>query len=104
MTIGNSLLVAVIIMAIVFAVLAALFLLVNFQTKFFASFSKPNAANNVQAVSNTVSNTKAIEASNGELEITGLDEKTAAMVMAIAADDLKIPLNELQFKSIKALD
>jgi uncharacterized protein YpmB len=104
MTIGNSLLAALIIMAIVFTVLAALFLLVNFQTRFFASFRKPNAANNVQAVSNTVSNTKAIEASNGEIEITGLDEKTAAMVMAIAADDLKIPLNELQFKSIKLLD
>lgn len=40
----------------------------------------------------------------GELKLIGVDEKTAAMIMAIVSDESKIPLSELQFKSIRALD
>ena len=39
-----------------------------------------------------------------ELRLTGVDEKTAAMIMAIVCDESGIPANELYFKSIKALD
>jgi len=39
-----------------------------------------------------------------ELKLTGVDEKTAAMIMAIICDESDIPANELYFKSIKALD
>ena len=37
----------------------------------------------------------------GELKLYNTDEKTAAMLMAIVADELKTPLNELRFKSIR---
>ena len=37
----------------------------------------------------------------GELKLYDTDAKTAAMLMAIVADELKTPLNELRFKSIK---
>ena len=37
----------------------------------------------------------------GELKLYDTDPKTAAMIMAIVADELKTPLNELRFKSIK---
>lgn len=37
----------------------------------------------------------------GELKLYDTDPKTAAMVMAIVADKLQKPLNELRFKSIK---
>ena len=37
----------------------------------------------------------------GELKLYDTDEKTAAMLMAIVADELKTPLNELRFKSIR---
>lgn len=106
MTLANSLLAAAIIMAIVFTVLAALFALVNLQTRIFGFMkaARGSNVNNVQPAVITASNIKEPEASSGELEITGLDERTAAMVMAIAADELKIPLNELKFKSITALD
>jgi hypothetical protein len=33
-----------------------------------------------------------------------VDEKTAAMIMAIISDETQIPLSELQFKKIKAID
>ena len=42
--------------------------------------------------------------SAGELKLYGTDEKTAAMLMAIVADELKTPLNELRFKSIKEVE
>lgn len=44
------------------------------------------------------------EATAGELKLIGVEEKTAAMIMAIISDESGIPLSELQFKSIKALD
>ena len=39
--------------------------------------------------------------SAGELKLYNTDDKTAAMLMAIVADELQTPLNELRFKSIK---
>lgn len=39
----------------------------------------------------------------GEIMLNGVSEKTAAMAMAIIADELKTPLNELRFISIKKL-
>ena len=37
----------------------------------------------------------------GELKLYDTDPKSAAMIMAIVADEVKTPLNELRFKSIK---
>ncbi len=37
----------------------------------------------------------------GELKLYNVDDRTAAMVMAITAHKLQKPLNELRFKSIK---
>ncbi|GHV31497.1 hypothetical protein FACS18949_00110 [Clostridia bacterium] len=37
----------------------------------------------------------------GEIKLNNVDEKTAAMLMAIVANGLKAPLNELRFISIK---
>ena len=39
----------------------------------------------------------------GKLELIGIDEKTAAMVMAIVCDESGIPANELIFKSIREI-
>ena len=44
------------------------------------------------------------EFSSGTLKLKDCDEKTAAMIMAIVADDTGIPLNELVFKSIKLVE
>ena len=41
---------------------------------------------------------------NGEVDLIGVDEKTAAVIMAIVSQQSKIPLNRLSFKSIKLID
>ena len=47
--------------------------------------------------------TKGVCMGNRVCELYNVDDKTAAMVMAIVADETKIPLNELRFISIKEL-
>ncbi len=41
--------------------------------------------------------------SAGELKLYDTDPRTAAMLMAIVADELKAPLNELRFLSIREI-
>jgi hypothetical protein len=40
----------------------------------------------------------------GEIALLNVDEKTAACIMAIVSDETKIPLSQLIFRSIRALD
>ena len=47
--------------------------------------------------------TKGVCMGNRVCELYNVDDKTAAMIMAIVADETKIPLNELRFISIKEL-
>ncbi len=42
--------------------------------------------------------------SAGELKLINVDEKTAAMIMAIVSHESRIPLSQLSFKSIRALE
>lgn len=42
--------------------------------------------------------------SSGDLELIGVDEKTAAVIMAIVSNKSGIPLNRLQFKSIALME
>ena len=42
--------------------------------------------------------------SQGELELIGVDEPTAAMLMALVSYKTEIPLNRLAFKSIKLVE
>ena len=43
-------------------------------------------------------------ATQGEIKLRDVDDQTAALLMAIVADQTGIPLNELRFKSIKCLN
>lgn len=43
-------------------------------------------------------------ASAGDLDLYNVDEKTAAVIMAIVSNESGIPLNRLLFKSIKAIE
>ncbi|MGI6569628.1 MAG: hypothetical protein ACOX27_00970 [Caldicoprobacterales bacterium] len=40
----------------------------------------------------------------GTLKLKNVDEKTAAMIMAIVSHESGIPLSQLRFKFIKALE
>ena len=46
---------------------------------------------------------KVPEKQDDSLVLEGVDDKTAAMIMAIVADETKIPVNELYFKYIKEI-
>jgi Na+-transporting methylmalonyl-CoA/oxaloacetate decarboxylase gamma subunit len=48
--------------------------------------------------------TEAVRASSGELRLIQVDERTAAMIMAIVSDESGIPLSELRFKTIRAIE
>lgn len=43
-------------------------------------------------------------ASAGDLDLYNVDEKTAAIIMAIVSNESGIPMNRLLFKSIKAIE
>jgi hypothetical protein len=44
------------------------------------------------------------EISAGKLQLKKVDEKTAAMIMAIVSHESGIPLSELRFRSIKLIE
>ncbi len=108
MTIIESLSVSLFCIVLVFFVLSSLFLLIKILSK---GLSTLNNKLSTVSVDNTISqNIYTDEALNsnvfstGELKLIDVDEKTAALIMAIVSDETKIPLSELIFKSIKAID
>lgn len=52
----------------------------------------------------TVQSANAAPGSCGGIVLNGVDEPTAAMLMAIVADSLKKPLNELRFVSVRQIN
>lgn len=103
MSIANSLLVALIVMSVVFVCLVTLSFLLKVQAFVFSFIDNKNQQQKEEIASNINSSVKDIEKSSGELTLIGVDEKTTVMIMAILSDELKIPLCELQFKSIKLI-
>ena len=86
-------------MGVVFLVLLALMLVIQLMA---AIGKKPEPA--AQLASASAAPAAVFEkapGSAGEINLFTVDDKTAALVMAIVADDLKTPLNELRFISIK---
>lgn len=52
----------------------------------------------------TAENTPAAIPAPSSVELVGVDEETAAVIMAIVSDKSGIPLNRLAFKSIKLME
>ncbi|MBQ8178250.1 MAG: OadG family protein [Clostridia bacterium] len=119
-TIGESFALAGVSMSIIMAVLACIMLLIylmsavfkfmekrnpEFKAKMDAFFSKksekteeiaPAAEENKEYVT--------ARGSCGNIVLNNVTEREAAMIMAIVADKMQTPLNELRFKSIKKID
>lgn len=107
MTIVESLLVSVYGMSIVFAVLVLLSFLVMLQSKIFGKIVRSRETKETVSEvedSGIAAHHPEINASSGELKLNGVDDSTAAMIMAIVSDKSGIPLSELQFKTIKVID
>ena len=67
---------------------------------------QPAAATAAPAAASVVAETKpdpGVKDGARVCDLNGVDDKTAAMIMAIVADKTGIPLNELRFISIKEL-
>lgn len=114
MSIFESLVVGLICMTIVFVVLAALYIMISLLSKAFAGAGKKNTAAEMTVIPENDSISEldaaaeqiaaAADYSAGELKLKNVDDKTAAMIMAIVSHESKIPLNELVFKSITAAE
>lgn len=107
-SVPEALLLSLIGFAIVFTVLIILIIVIRVLTVM--TREKAPAPNPVQAVEAHVE-AVAVSASGkvpapgsiGECSLHTVDDKTAALLMSIVADDLKAPLNELRFISIREI-
>ena len=109
MSITESLYVSLFCIGLVFFVLSSLFALVKILSKVLSIIGDkktgiPVTSTKVVALTEKDGDTDANAFSTGEPKLSGVDEKTAAMIMAIVSYESKIPLSELFFKSIKAIE
>ena len=99
----NNFIVALVGYAIVFLGIVLLMIVITIVGKFFSAKAKKVAPAPVVApVEETTAPAAPVApGSAGELKLHDVEPKTAAMLMAIVADKLGKPLNELRFISIK---
>ena len=88
--------------SIVFAALIALWGVIGIMAKFFAAKeAKAKAAAPAPAAAAPAKEAVPAPGTAGEMKMFDVPDRQAALAMAIVADQLKVPLNELRFKSIK---
>ena len=97
-----------IVILVVFGVLLLMYILISLSGKIIQGITKLGAkeepAKAAPAAAPAAPAAPEEEFSSGSLKLKNCDEKTAAMIMAIVADDSGIPLEELVFKSIKLVE
>ncbi|NLB79522.1 MAG: OadG family protein [Clostridiaceae bacterium] len=102
----NSLLISFIGLGLVFVVLIGLSAAITLESKvlnFFRGKDK-KPISDINDDSSIAEDNAVNWADAGELKLIEVEEKTAAMIMAIVSEESEIPLAELHFKSIKALN
>ena len=106
MPVGEAGLYAALGWAVVFAYIVLLMIVVMIMGKIFvAAENKKKAAAPAAPVAEPVAPViPAAPGTAGQLKLHDVEPKTAAMVMAIVADKLGKPINELRFISIKEVD
>ena len=97
-----------IVILVVFGVLLLMYILISLSGKIIQAITgigkKAEPVKAAPAAAAPAAAAPEEEFSSGTLKLKDCDEKTAAMIMAIVADDTGIPLNELVFKSIKLVE
>lgn len=101
-TILDALKLSLIGFSIVFIVLILLMAIIFIMSKIIKLMSnlKNNTEENVE-VTESAPHAAPAKGSCGDLTLVKVSERDAAMIMAIVADQLKTPVNELRFISIK---
>lgn len=108
MSVIESVVVAMFTLSLVFVVLAILYAIVMILSAVLGNkLGKKAVAEKTVALTETDKedwDANTGYATSGELKLKNVDEKTAAIIMAIVSDESQIPLSELCFKSITAID
>lgn len=109
MNIPRALLIALVGFATVLAVLAAIALFIKFVAYIFSVIEKKNEKKISTIITPIEHKTEASTPlpsteSQGQLELIGVDEPTAAMLMALVSYKTEIPLNRLAFRSIRLVE
>lgn len=100
-SVGDAAMTALLGYAVVFIGIIMLMILVMFVGDLMFKSAKRKAAKAPAAVPAAPAAPAAAPGTAGELKLYDTDPRDAAMVMAIVADKLGKPLNELRFKSIR---
>ena len=106
MSVQESVLVVVFIMAVVFLVLILLSAVLKVFSKALAPLGKKNEVPILPIKEEALEQDEQDDEdfSSGALKLKNVDEHTAAMIMAIVSDESGIPLKELVFKSITLVE
>lgn len=97
MTFGDALIYSLLGLLTVFFALALLMVIVKLIT----AFGKEKPAEVTAPQPQSAAQAAPAPGAAGELKIYDTDPRTAAMLMAIVADELQVPINELRFISIR---
>lgn len=100
-SVGDAAMTALLGYAVVFIGIIMLMILVMFVGDLMFKSAKRKAAKAPAAAPAAPAAPAAAPSTAGELKLYDTDPRDAAMVMAIVADKLGKPLNELRFKSIR---
>ena len=105
---GQALLDSVVGILVVFFALVLLMCIIKIMTAIGDSRAKKNApaaapAKAVEPAPVQAPPKKLAPGTAGEVKLYDTDPRTAAMLMAIVADELKTPINELRFISIREI-
>lgn len=100
-SVGDAAMTALLGYAVVFIGIIMLMILVMFVGDLMFKSAKRKAAKAPAAAPAAPTAPAAAPGTAGELKLYDTDPRDAAMVMAIVADKLGKPLNELRFKSIR---
>ena len=103
MALGDAGITALLGYGVVFLGLILLMIVVILLGKAFVAAEKRNAPKPIEPAPVPVA-AKPAPGSAGQLKLYNVEPKTAAMLMAIVADKLGKPINELRFISIKEVD
>ncbi len=107
-TIGESFALSGISLGIIIVVLACIMGLIYLMSWLFRQLEKAKSKIGkkevtTESVTESAPTGAVAPGSCGELKLTDVTERDAAMIMAIVANQTKKPLNELRFKSIKKI-
>ena len=95
-------LIGIITVMIILAVIAGLIILVSKAIRAIEATASSGSEKAAAPASAAVSPN--IAEAQGQVELIGTDDKTAAVIMAIVSEKSGIPLNRLSFKSIKLVE